>query len=45
MGARHPEHLDGTAAADLELSKDDMKRIDEILSEAVPVTGPSPEGM
>jgi len=46
VGARHPEHLDGTAAAaDLELSKDDMKRIDEILSEAVPVTGPSPEGM
>jgi len=46
VGARHPAHLDGTAAAgEIELSKNDMSRVDDILSDAVPVTGPNPEGM
>jgi aryl-alcohol dehydrogenase-like predicted oxidoreductase len=46
VGARHPEHLDGTAAAgEVELSDDDMSKIDDILAAAVPVTGPNPEGM
>ena len=46
VGARHPEHLDATATAgDLELSKSDLGVIDDILAGAVPVSGPSPEGM
>jgi aryl-alcohol dehydrogenase-like predicted oxidoreductase len=46
VGARGASHLDETAAAaDIVLSHDDRRRIDEILSAAVPVVGPSPEGM
>jgi aryl-alcohol dehydrogenase-like predicted oxidoreductase len=46
VGARRASHLDQTAAAaDIVLSEDDRRRIDEILSAAVPVVGPSPEGM
>jgi aryl-alcohol dehydrogenase-like predicted oxidoreductase len=46
VGARHPAHLEATAAAgQLELSAEDKTKVDEILSDAVPVTGPNPEGM
>jgi len=46
VGARRASQLDGTLpAADLSLSQQDRGEIARILSEAVPVTGPSPEGM
>jgi aryl-alcohol dehydrogenase-like predicted oxidoreductase len=46
VGARHPAHLDATAAAgELELSDDDVAKVNGILADAVPVTGPNPEGM
>jgi aryl-alcohol dehydrogenase-like predicted oxidoreductase len=46
VGARHPEHLNGTAAAgDIELSEQDMRKVGDILADAVPDSGPSPEGM
>lgn len=44
VGARRPVHIEGTAgAADVELSEDDLKEIDEAMSDAVTVGGPSPE--
>lgn len=46
VGARRASQLDGTVpAADIALSEQDREEIDRILSIAVPVTGPSPEGM
>jgi len=46
VGARRASQLDGTVpAADIALSEQDREEIDRILSNAVPVTGPSPEGM
>jgi aryl-alcohol dehydrogenase-like predicted oxidoreductase len=46
VGARRPAQLDGTApAADIELSQADLKEIDAVLTDAVPVWGPHPEGM
>jgi hypothetical protein len=46
VGARRPGHLTETAAAaDITLSELDLKEIDEILTDAVPVRGPHPEGM
>ena len=46
VGARRPGHLTETAAAaDITLSESDLKEIDEILIDAVPVWGPHPEGM
>jgi aryl-alcohol dehydrogenase-like predicted oxidoreductase len=46
VGARRPAQLDGTApAADIELSQADLKEIDAVLMDAVPVWGPHPEGM
>jgi aryl-alcohol dehydrogenase-like predicted oxidoreductase len=46
VGARRPAQLDETAtAADIELSDADLKEINEILTDAVPVQGPRPEGM
>jgi len=46
VGARRASQLDGTVpAADIALSEQDREEIDRILSSAVPVTGPSPEGM
>jgi aryl-alcohol dehydrogenase-like predicted oxidoreductase len=45
VGARRPLQLEGTvAAAEVELSAEDMKEIDGILRGAAPVTGPNPEG-
>jgi aryl-alcohol dehydrogenase-like predicted oxidoreductase len=46
VGARKPSHLEGTApAADVDLSEEELREIDDILSDAVPVWGPHPEGM
>jgi len=46
IGTRTSEHVDDAiAAADLELSNDVLRRIDEIAHEAVPIAGPRPEAM
>jgi len=46
VGARRPNHLDGTAAAaDVQLMQGDLAEIEGMLSAAAPVHGPSPEGM
>ena len=46
VGARRATQLDGTvAASDTRLSPQDREALERILSEAAPVTGPSPEGM
>jgi aryl-alcohol dehydrogenase-like predicted oxidoreductase len=46
VGARRPSQLEGTASAvDVDLSGKNLEEIDKILAEAVPVTGPNPEGM
>lgn len=45
VGARRPDHIEGTApAADIELPEDDLERIDSIMEGAVAVAGPTPEG-
>jgi aryl-alcohol dehydrogenase-like predicted oxidoreductase len=45
VGARKPSHIEGSApAADLELSREHLDRIERIMEGAVPVGGPSPEG-
>ncbi|HLX78775.1 MAG TPA: aldo/keto reductase, partial [Acidimicrobiales bacterium] len=44
VGTRNPRHVDeALAAADIDLNADAMHRIDEIMRDAVPVAGPSPE--
>jgi aryl-alcohol dehydrogenase-like predicted oxidoreductase len=44
VGARRPDHIEGTApAGDIELSPEDRAEIEEIIEGAVPVGGPSPE--
>jgi aryl-alcohol dehydrogenase-like predicted oxidoreductase len=46
VGARRCSQLDApTLAADVDLSAEDLYTIDAILSHAVPITGPVPEGM
>jgi aryl-alcohol dehydrogenase-like predicted oxidoreductase len=46
VGARTPAHLDESLAAlDLTLSQADLAEIDHIMAAAVPVGGPTPEGM
>jgi aryl-alcohol dehydrogenase-like predicted oxidoreductase len=46
IGTRNAEHVDdAVAAADLRLSDDLLRRIDEITAAAVPVAGPRPEAM
>jgi hypothetical protein len=46
IGTRNPEHVDDAiAAAELELSADVLRRIDEIARDAVHITGPRPEAM
>lgn len=46
VGARTPAHLAESAGAlNLELGPDDLAEIDRIMAAAVPVSGPSPEGM
>ncbi len=45
VGARRPDHIEGTApAGDLNLSEGDVREIEEIMEGAVAVGGPSPEG-
>jgi aryl-alcohol dehydrogenase-like predicted oxidoreductase len=44
VGTRRPDHVDdAVAAADLELDDEVFGRIDDIMRDAVPVGGPSPE--
>ena len=46
VGTRDPHHVDqALAAADIDLDDEVMTRIDRIMTDAVPVGGPSPEGM
>jgi aryl-alcohol dehydrogenase-like predicted oxidoreductase len=46
VGARTPAHLaKSLAALDLDLSQADLAEIDRIMAAAVPVGGPTPEGM
>ena len=45
VGARRPDQIEGTApAGDIELSDDELERIDSIMEGAVAVAGPTPEG-
>jgi aryl-alcohol dehydrogenase-like predicted oxidoreductase len=44
VGARRPEHIEGTTpAAELDLSEDDLREINNIMQGAVMVGGTSPE--
>src|SRR5438132_1262834 len=46
VGARTPAHLAESAGAlDLTLSQEDLAEIDHIMATALPVGGPTPEGM
>jgi len=46
VGATKPGYLDDTtAAADVKLEAEDLAEIERIMASAVPVKGPSPEGM
>jgi aryl-alcohol dehydrogenase-like predicted oxidoreductase len=46
VGARHPQQLQETAAAgDVSLSEQTIAQIEQIMTDAVPTGGPSPEGM
>jgi aryl-alcohol dehydrogenase-like predicted oxidoreductase len=46
VGTRNPGHIaEALAAADLVLDDAVVQRIDQIMTDAVPVGGPSPEGM
>jgi aryl-alcohol dehydrogenase-like predicted oxidoreductase len=46
VGTRHPDHVDeALAAAELDLDDDVMQRINQIMVDATPVTGPSPESV
>ena len=46
VGARRPDHIEGSApAADIELGDEEMQAVDRIMEAAVPVGGPSPEGV
>ena len=46
VGARSRRHIeDSVAAAKLSLSEGDLERIDRIMADAVPLSGPSPEMM
>jgi hypothetical protein len=46
VGTRNPDHIDeAIAAADVKLEPDILGRIDEIMADAQPIAGPSPEMM
>ncbi len=46
VGARHPQQLAQTVpAAEIKLSQETLREIERIMQDAVPVGGPSPEGM
>jgi len=45
VGARRPDQIEGTApAAEIELSDDDLREIENVMEGAVAVGGPTPEG-
>jgi aryl-alcohol dehydrogenase-like predicted oxidoreductase len=44
VGARRPDQIEGTApAGELQLTDDDLVEIEQLMEDAVPVGGPSPE--
>jgi aryl-alcohol dehydrogenase-like predicted oxidoreductase len=46
VGARTPAHLaESLGALDLALGPADLAEIDQIMAAAVPIDGPTPEGM
>jgi aryl-alcohol dehydrogenase-like predicted oxidoreductase len=46
VGARQPAHIeDSLRAADIAFTEADLEQIDATMRFAVPVAGPSPEGM
>jgi aryl-alcohol dehydrogenase-like predicted oxidoreductase len=46
VGARQPGHIeDSLRAAQIDFGDADLAEIEEIMTSAVPVAGPSPEGM
>ena len=46
VGARHPQQLQQTAAAaDVSLSAQTLEEIEQIMQDAAPIGGPTPEGM
>jgi aryl-alcohol dehydrogenase-like predicted oxidoreductase len=46
VGTRNPRHIDDAiAAADLKLDPSALRRIEDIISDEVPVGGPSPESV
>jgi hypothetical protein len=46
VGTRNPDHIDeALSAADLDLDAEVLERIDQIMVNATPVSGPSPEAM
>ena len=46
VGARRPDHIEGTApAVEFDLSTEDLRQIENIMRGAVAVGGPSPEGV
>ena len=46
VGARHPQQLAQTAgAADIQLSQETLREIEQIMRDDVPLGGPSPEGI
>ena len=46
VGARRPDHIEGTApATEFDLSEDDLRKIENIMRGAVMVCSPSPEGV
>jgi aryl-alcohol dehydrogenase-like predicted oxidoreductase len=46
VGVRSPSHIeDSVGAAALKLSEDQLERIEKIMSDSVPITGPAPEMM
>jgi aryl-alcohol dehydrogenase-like predicted oxidoreductase len=45
VGARRPDHIEGTASAgSIHLSKEDLAEVDRIMQPAAQVGGPTPEG-
>ena len=46
VGARNPQQLaQTTSAGDIHLTQETLQEIERIMSEAVPIGGPAPEGM
>ena len=44
VGTRNPGHVDeALAAAEIDLGDDARRRIDEIMRDATPIAGPTPE--